>query len=55
MLKSLRITSFITLMLIGTFAGTAFSQTSFNLPLMSNWDDNTLPNAFYGAFNDIWG
>lgn len=54
MFKSLRITYLFTFLLIGTFAGTSFSQ-SFNLPLLSNWDDNTLPNAFYGAYNDIWG
>ncbi len=25
------------------------------LPLLSNWDDNSIPPAFYGPYNEIWG
>ncbi|NNM16748.1 MAG: hypothetical protein HKO56_08825, partial [Bacteroidia bacterium] len=55
MLKSLQKSSILLLVFTALFAGTSFAQTSFNLPLLSNWDDNNLPNAFYGAYNDIWG
>ena len=33
----------------------SFSQIQQNLPLLSNWDDNTLPTAWTGTYNDCWG
>ncbi len=31
------------------------AQTPVLLPLLYNWDDNNIPPAFYGAYNDCWG
>jgi choice-of-anchor B domain-containing protein len=31
------------------------AQNPVQLPLLYNWDDNNIPNAFYGAYNDCWG
>ena len=31
------------------------AQQQFNLPLLSNWSDPSIPSAFYGPYNDCWG
>lgn len=33
----------------------SYSQQSFNLPLLSNWDDDSIPPAWTGAYNSCWG
>ncbi len=38
-----------------SFAFAGNSQNPVVLPLLYNWDDNTIPPAFYGAYNDCWG
>ena len=30
-------------------------QQQQNMPLLGNWDDNTLPTSWAGTFNDCWG
>jgi choice-of-anchor B domain-containing protein len=34
---------------------TADAQNHWNLPVMSNWDDDNIPSASYGAYNECWG
>ena len=31
------------------------AQQQLNLPLLSNWDDNSLPVFAFGSYNDCWG
>lgn len=31
------------------------AQNHWNLPMLSNWDDNSIPPATYGAYNECWG
>ncbi len=33
----------------------ALAQQNMNLPLLSNWDDDSIPNAWTGAFSECWG
>ena len=32
-----------------------FAQVSENMTLVGHWDDDDLPEAFYGAYNEVWG
>lgn len=43
--------------IVGTLAlwGQSFGQTSQNLNLLFNWDDDNLPVSGSTAYNDIWG
>lgn len=34
---------------------TAGAQNHWNLPVMSNWDDDNIPSASYGAYSECWG
>ncbi|MDQ3049832.1 MAG: choice-of-anchor B family protein [Bacteroidota bacterium] len=38
-----------------SFSLPALAQQSMNLPLLSNWDDDNIPNAWTGAFSECWG
>ncbi|MBR9923019.1 MAG: choice-of-anchor B family protein [Bacteroidetes bacterium] len=31
------------------------AQSSLNMNLVGSWDDDDLPAAFYGSFNEVWG
>jgi len=33
----------------------AVAQQSWNMPLLSNWDDNTIPPAWTGPYSECWG
>lgn len=33
----------------------AAAQQEWNLPVLSRWDDDNIPNAWTGAFNECWG
>lgn len=48
---------YLLLMVFNFFAGSFLcqAQNPVQLPLLSNWDDNTIPNNFYGAYSDCWG
>lgn len=32
-----------------------YSQQQWNLPLLSNWDDDSIPSAWTGSYNECWG
>lgn len=36
-------------------AQVSFGQQHWNLPLLSNWDDDSIPPAWTGAYSECWG
>lgn len=47
---------YITLSLLLLFSSfSSFAQQQLNMSLLSNWSDNSIPPAFYGPYNDVWG
>ncbi len=53
-MKQLQI-KFVFVLLFLASAGSVLGQQSLNLPLLSNWDDDNIPPAWTGAFNECWG